>query len=115
MTNDVTASQLQLLLLNVRMMNSNVVTLNNNVAALHERNWWLGVAVLAWALAVAVMLLILNSRTKILYAIVSMVSGLHKKFIPNWGLDPDDERLQQSQSNATTGPGAGKSEPELGH
>lgn len=89
MTNDLTASQLNLVLINLRIISSNQAVLQQQTAAYHASVHWWAMAALAWTVAGVIAIVLFSQRLKILYPLNAMVATLHQKLCPT---DTDSKR-----------------------
>jgi hypothetical protein len=64
MTNDLATSQLNLLLINVRLMNSNVVVLRHQVEEYQATIHWWAAAGVVWTIVGVIALVIISQRLK---------------------------------------------------
>ncbi len=85
MTNDLTASQLNLVLINMRLISSNQVVLQHQIADYQASVHWWATAAILWTVAGVVAFVIISQRLKILWPLNAMVARMS-------GSDPDDSK-----------------------
>jgi hypothetical protein len=94
MTNDLTASQLNLVLINLRVISSNQAILQRQIAEYQASVHWWSMAALVWTIAGVIAFVLVSQRLKILWPLNAMVATVHEKLCSS---DPDsvgDKRVQ---------------------